>query len=228
MYGRLVYIILVILLLSGCTKPHQVIQQVTAKEHEHAGDENIKLIAELPVKIDSSDYLVFPVTALNSGKRTSKVSYTITKYYENYYENFIFQNTKNGETHFITEKPVKIISYQQLKNENNNPDKVLIYEVIDNLRPNDPERPEITSLYLSSIDGKTFTRVSKEKHDVRNWVYIPQLKKVFFNTVVDKNNDNQFDEKDEYSTYQVSIETFKPIKILEDEMVILNQRITNY
>lgn len=179
------------------------------------------LTSELPIEIDSSNYIMFPV--IENGAQKERKSYKISKSYSSYYVNMIFQNIKTNETHYLSQKNLKIINFNELRNKNNQPENVILYEVIDE-EVND-KSISITSIYLSDNSGKNFTKVSLKNHHLKNWKYLPKTKKIYFNTTVDTNNNKEIDIEDASYLFNVSIENFKSKKILTKELETLNHKL---
>lgn len=224
MFGKLNFIKLLILSLvaTSCTESYQERTATVdgVEVIEDAGSS--KLIAELPVKIDSSKFLVFPVKELLNDTN-GHGSYKIRKGYHNVYRNLIFQDTEDQKTHFLSPKELKILNFDQLTNYKNEPEKVILYRIIDKNYKN--KELEKISLYLSDEQGKKFTKISPENHHLKDWKYLPPQRKIYFNTSADINADGKLDDKDDYFPFSVSIDDFKTTQLLENELQTLNNKL---
>lgn len=219
MFGKINFVeisLLLILISSSCVDSNS---KNTFEEKNNNGiNENTgssKVVAELPVKIDSSKFIAFPIIELNEQKN-NRNSYTINKRYASSYKNLIFRNTENQKTHFLSSKDIDILNFNQLRNLNNDPEKVILYRVID--KQHLGKKLKKVSLYLSNNEGKNFTKISMENHHLKNWKYIPSLRKVYFSTAVDIDKNEKLNEKDKYFIYAVSIDDFKVDQLLNDEL----------
>ncbi len=187
------------------------------EENKTENDQSTKLIADLPIKLDStSNYIVFQVKTLT--EKENKISYDSRKRYnDTYLRNLIFQNIQTEQTNVLTVNKISIISYEQLYNAKNETENAILYQVIDTF-PEDEDAVILTSLYLSSNDGKHFKKISTKNHHLGSWEYFPELKKVFFKTIEDSDGNNKLNNLDKHHIYSVSIEDFKATELLADEL----------
>lgn len=216
----IIQVALITALLWSCTKSQN--QETFSGKNNHPVEENkdTQLTAELPIEIDSTNYIIFPVIQQDFQTRWS--SYKIAKDYAVGYENLIFQDINTDETHFLSQKNITILNFNALRNKNNEPENVMLYQVIDkNYEKDDLAK---ISLYLSTSEGKNFTKISLEDYHVKNWKYIPKTKKVYFNAVVDTNKNEEIDKDDTYASFSVSITNFKSNEILQKELKTLNSK----
>lgn len=158
-----------------------------------------KLIVDLPQKLDSSNYILFPLKRIpisNSKTRISKTSYSWNRY-SIPLENLIFENINTGKTHFITNDTVKIVSFIQLYNAKNTPEKIVVYEVIhkDSNQDGYLDNDDIKSLFISNSNGRKFTQLSPSSQQLLTWNYISESKTIYFKTTTDTNKDGDFDNK---------------------------------
>jgi len=181
-----------------------------------------KLTINLPVKLDSSAYLIYPIGELSTAveNRSFKSSYKSEDRYNGYLTNLIFQNIYTDKTHFLTRNTIKIMAYEQLFNTQRVSEKIILYQVIDNF-PEDEGMLTFNSLYLGTNDGKLFQKISKANEHVTDWKYIPETKKVYFKTIEDTDQNNEFNTLDKEHIYSVSLQNFKVINILKDALKTL-------
>jgi hypothetical protein len=217
---KLVLAIFFGILLASCNqnnseKTTQGVIINTLEENEAKNDDSFKLTADLPIKLDSSDYIIYPVHELVNSKYNSKISYKWRSGYENNLNNIIFQNIHTDKTHSLTNDKIKIISYEQLYNTKREAEKIIIYQIIDKFPKNDDELI-YTSLYLGTSDGKLFKKISKLNHHLKGWKYISETKRVYFKTIEDSDRNNEFNNLDNEHLYSVSIEDFIVSELLTD------------
>jgi len=195
---------------------------VTNTNKEAEKEDVKKLTINLPVKLDSSAYLIYPIGELSTKQSSSfKSSYRSEDRYSGYLTNIIFQNIYTDKTHFLTKNIVKITAYEQLYTTQRVSEKIILYQVIDNF-PKDEDALTFKSLYLGTNDGKLFQKVSKANEHVTDWKYIPETKKVYFKTIEDTDKNNELNNTDTEHIYAVSIQDFKVINILEDALKTLH------
>ena len=208
--------LLILILIISCTnkQPQRIVYPENQNEEltekpiiiEETKD---KLIAHLPQKLDSTNYIVFPINRLsinNSKTRISKVSYSSSRY-NIPLENLIFENILTGKTHQLTKEKIKILSYQQLFGKKRTSEKIIIYKVISNDSNQDGylDNNDIASLYISDSDGFNFKQLSKPNEQLLEWNYLYETKKVYFRTVEDTDKNGMFDNNDKHSLYSRSI-----------------------
>jgi len=212
------------ILLVSCIKKEQkgeVIEKNlnSATVIDNEVDHN-KFFVDLPIKLDSSAYILYPVHESTDSKSDVKISYKSRSGYENYIDNLIFQHIESEKTHVLTKNKIKIISYEQLYNLKREAEKIIVYQVIDTFY-DDKESITLTSLYIGTNDGKLFKKISKSNHHLNGWKYIPESKKVYFKTIEDIDKNNTLDNSDKHNIYSVSIEDFKVKELLSNELKIL-------
>jgi len=184
-------------------------------------DDFHKFITDLPIKLDSSECIIFPIHELTGTKRASKTSYKSRYNYENHLNNIIFQNVHTDKTHFLTTNEIKIVSYEQLYNAEREAEKIILYQVIDSF-PKDKDALIFTSLYLGTNDGKLFKKISKPNHQLNGWKYISETKKIYFKTIKDSDKNNELNQLDKHSIYSVSIDNFTVKELLNDNLKTIN------
>jgi len=226
MFGRIKFILAVFsgILLVSCTNSNQVdrsgpnnFDNTDTKDKEST----VKLTPALPIKLDSSAYIIFPIHESKESGRISKTSYKSRSGYENYIDNIIFQHIENEKTHLLTTDKIKIVSYEQLYNSKREAEKIMVYQIIDAFSEND-EDLTLTSLYLGTNDGKLFKKISKPNHHVNSWKYISETKKIYFKTIEDIDKNNKLNSSDKHYIYSVSMGDFKMEQLLNKEIQILN------
>jgi len=229
MCGKIKQLLVMVLLgtlLFSCKQTERdtrTVENFDAKTNINAKTEdNLEFIADLPIKIDStSNHIVFQINELKDEQNDKKGYSSRKDYSTNYLKNLIFQNIETEEVNVLTTSKIDIVSYEQLYNAKNEPEKVILYQIIDNF-PEDKEALILTSLYLSIEDGKGFKKISLHNHQLGSWKYFPEMRKIFFKTVEDSDKNNKLDNLDEHHIYSVSIDDFKSTELLKEEFKMIS------
>ena len=168
-------------------------------------------IADLPVHMEGTNFLIFPVGDMNffkkqgyaSSKGDKNISYTISNYGEyeitGYLDNLKFQEIGKDTIYALTDKNVLIQSATYLKNHaDKTKQQLLVYMLqdIDTNKDNKLDINDIKSLYISSIDGKNFTKLTEDFQELIDWKYVPAKNGIYFRAVEDTNKNGEFDSND--------------------------------
>lgn len=165
-------------------------------------------IADLPVQMDGTNFLIHPVAGLNvSGgnykSNLNAVSFKIFNYSEyeitGYLQNLKFQEIGSDSIKALTDKPILIQTATYLKSvADKTKQQVLIYTLTD-LDTNKDDKidvNDIKSLYISEISGDKFTKISEDFQELIDWSLIESKNRLYFRTVEDTNKNGQFDKDD--------------------------------
>jgi hypothetical protein len=137
--------------------------------------------------------------------------------------NLIFEDLINQKKYLLTNNQIRISSYRQLW------DKIgkeyFLYRVIDRDYNKDGKLNsyDIESLYISNIDGTSFSKLTKNKENVqyndREWIC--SIDRYYFRTFEDSNKDGFFDIKDKMHYYYIEFNSgnykvveYNPLEIL--------------
>ena len=168
-------------------------------------------IADLPVHMEGTNVLIFPVGDLNffkkqgyaSSKSDKNISYTISNYGEyeitGYLDNLKFQEIGKDTIYALTDKNVLIQSATYLKNHADKTKQQLMVYVLEDLDTNKDGKlndADIKSLYISSIDGKNFTKLTEDFQELIDWKYVSAKNGIYFRAVEDTNKNGEFDSND--------------------------------
>ena len=209
------------MLLSSCLKSTDGESINTFSEKSEDKKETSKnLVADLPMLIDSTNYIVFSIRD-NKIQERKKGLYKSGNWYNNYLDNLIFQNLETQETHILTKKEIKIISYERLLDSLNPSLNTTLYQVIDSFPKN--EKQEIfTALYLSTNNGENFTKITKINEHFHSWNYLPKTNTIYFITHDDKDNNRKLNDKGGQSIHSVNVNNFVRKDLLVEELKDLN------
>jgi hypothetical protein len=170
-------------------------------------------IADLPVVMEGTDYLIHPIGDLRIYERGTKskygssavndVSFTISNVaqYEitGFLQNLKFQKIDSDSIHSLTDKPILIETATYLKTVSDRIKKqILVYTMVDadTNRDGKLDTNDINTLYLSTISGEKFTKVATDLEELIDWNLIEASNRLYFRTIEDTNKNGQFDQKD--------------------------------
>lgn len=170
-------------------------------------------IADLPVQMEGTDYLIHPIGDLRIYERGTKskygssavndVSFTISNVaqYEitGFLQNLKFQKIGSDSIRPLTTQPILIETATYLKPVFNRIKKqIMVYTMVDADTNKDGklDTNDINTLYLSAISGDSFTKVSTDLEELIDWSLIESSNRLYFRTIEDTNKNGQFDQKD--------------------------------
>jgi hypothetical protein len=196
------------------------------------------LVSELPVKFDSTDFLLFAIGLVDLQERGgySKIgsgSYSDTEIASSYFRsdnlignfiNIVFQD-KNGNERKLTNNKIKIRSVNFLRDIfKTTKQGYLLYSITDRDSNGDKElnHSDLEALYISEIDGTNFKKLTRELHEFYDWGLIKGEDRIYFRTLEDKNADGELTNKDKFHYYFIefsgdkySLKEYNPIKAFE-------------
>ncbi|OIV43984.1 hypothetical protein [Flavobacterium johnsoniae] len=192
-------------------------------------------VADLPVQMQGTDYLIHPVGDLRVYERGSKarygsssvndVSFTISNLGEyeitGYLQNLKFQKVDSDSIRPLSDKPVLILTATYLKTvADKTQNKVMVYTLTDSDTNKDGkiDTSDIKTLYLSNISGENFTKVSADLQELVDWSLIESKNRLYFRTIEDTNQNGQFDKNDvlhynyiDLASKKWEVKSYKPI-----------------
>jgi len=170
-------------------------------------------IADLPLQLQGTNYLIFPVGDLNiyggsskgyeSSSNANDIRFRISNYSENeiagYMRNLKFQAIGSDSITALTDKPIMIQTATYLKTvADKTKQQILVYTLadMDTNKDGKLDPSDIKSLYLSEISGKRFTKVSVDFEELIDWNLIESSNRLYFRTIEDTNKNGEFDKND--------------------------------
>lgn len=215
--SHFVYIGISLLLLASCKEEIEK-PKVTydaskiGRELTKADSTQIK-IADLPIQMQGTEYLIHPVGDLSVYEKGTKnrygsssvndLSFTISNASEyeitGFLQNLKFQKIGSDSIKALTDKPVLIQTATYLKTISDKINKqIMVYSMMDMDTNKDGKLDvsDITTLYLSEISGDKLTKVSPDLQELIDWNLIESQKRLYFRTVEDTNKNGKFDSKD--------------------------------
>jgi hypothetical protein len=210
-------VLFLLTLLVSCKQEAEkpkVIYENSAKTKEQPKADTTQLeIADLPIQMQGTNYLIHPIGKTSSGKleeikyessiNASDVSFKISNYSENeitgYLQNLKFQEIGSDSIKALTNKAILIQTATYLKAVSDKAkQQVLIYTLADADTNIDGklDANDIKSLYISEISGKRFTKISDDLQELIDWNLTESKNRVYFRTIEDTNKNGQFDKND--------------------------------
>ena len=190
-------------------------------------------VADLPVNIEGTNYLIFPVGDLNIFGKNSKSSYnsssdsnvnfTISNYNDyqitGYLQNLKFQEIGKDTITTLTDKPVLIQTVTFLKSVSNKTKQQLLVYTLADMDTNKDEKldsNDIKTLYISEITGKKFSKLTVDFQELLDWNLVDATNRLYFRTIGDVNKNGEFDKNDVVHYYFVNLleKEWKPIEFI--------------
>ena len=231
------YITLVLALTAiGCKKEEapkpKVIYQDAAKTKTEVPEDTTQIeIADLPINMEGTNYLIFPIGTVSGDKKGIKVSYdsnsgyTVSNYSEyqisGYLKNLKFQEIGKDTIYALSDANLLIETATYLKSTADKTKKqLMVYTVadMDTNKDSKLDNNDIKSLYVSEISGKNFTKVSVDFQELIDWNVIDSRHRLYFRTVEDTNKNGAFDKEDRLHYFYIDLlakewkaEEYRPI-----------------
>ncbi|MFV8327179.1 hypothetical protein [Flavobacterium sp. ZS1P14] len=221
-----------VLLLTGCKEDAEKpkVTYDAAKERAIRSDSTQIEIADLPIHMEGTNYLIHPVGDLSIREKGIKtrygsssvndLSFTISNYGENeitgFLQNIKFQKMGSDSIKALTDKPVLIQTATYLKSvADKTKNQIMAYTMVDMDTNKDGklDTSDIKALYLSEISGDKLTKLSDSYQELIDWNLIESNNRLYFRTVEDTNKNGQFDKMDvvHYSYVDLSNKEWKII-----------------
>jgi hypothetical protein len=192
-------------------------------------------VADLPIQMEGTDYLIHPVGDLRVFERGTKarygsssvndVSFTISNLGEyeitGYLQNLKFQKIDSDSIRPLTDKPLLILTATYLKTvADRTQNQIMVYTLADSDTNKDSkiDAGDIKTLYLSNISGENFTKISEDFQELVDWSLIESKNRLYFRTIEDTNQNGQFDKNDvlhynyiDLASKKWEVKSYKPI-----------------
>ncbi len=206
---------IIVILISSCgneVKKPKVSYDKDAKVKAKVDTTQIK-VADLPINFEGTDYLIHPIGDLNTYDGGSKYesgsrgeyqgNFKVSNYNDfqitGYLRDLEFQKIGTDSVRSLTMKPVMIESATYLKSlADKSGQQVILYTLSDTDSNNDLKLDEndIKALYISTISGDKFTKLSSDSRELLDWNIIESKSLLYFRTVEDTNKNGKFDKND--------------------------------
>ncbi len=235
--SRLIFFALLILLVS-CKEEEKVKPKVnydtkpkTEKPKETAA--STLLLADLPIQMSGTNVLIHPIGEFSVRDSLSRVKYSgneresfvVSNYGEyeitGYLSNLKFQEVGSDSLRVLTDKPVMIERVTYLKSFADKTKKQFLVYVLEDMDSNKDGKldgNDIKDLYISTINGSNFTKLSDEFHELIDWNVIEAQNRLYFRTIEDSNKNGAFDKDDkihyrfvDLMSKELKVESYQPL-----------------
>lgn len=220
------YIPFLIIIVSFCSCSEFDDRKVIEKgENTSEEQKEIKTftVADLPIHIDSTSYLIHPIG--NYVVRKGRTKYFDSEDYEvsnssavsmsqsknkisGNLSNVKFQHLDSSELKSLTDKTLKINSMLFLRDIYKKTNRgYFIYSVIDEDTNSDGKlnTNDLKSLYISNLNGSGFRKLSPHRQELDAWKTILEADKLFFKSIEDLDKNGEFDKKDKLHYFYLDL-----------------------
>ena len=195
-------------------------------------DTTLVLAGELPIFFDSTDYLLFPIGPIrvysrgdskiyfgsgSSGDKSFAIGYLSGTTFTGNLDNVMLQHLDSVDFRPFTEQKLKMRSFKFLESiRKKTGSQIVLLEVTDRDTNGDGKLTDrdVEALYLSRLDGTSFTKVSIDFHELLDWKVLTVNRRLYFRTLEDTDKNGEFNRKDKIHYYFVKLDQpeFKAIE----------------
>ncbi|MFW0718824.1 hypothetical protein [Pedobacter sp. N23S346] len=219
-----------IIVASACTEDQKTIS--TTKESTGTTSTSQPEVQYGPaIIVKNTDVLIYPLS-LNGEEEDSYEREVKSNHW-----NFIFYNVISGTRDFLTREKVIINSFQigdSEKGTGNQPtlsDQFIYYDINDADTDGDKKltRKDASKLYLSTLTGKSFIRITPKNYKLKSWTLDNKHDLILLDLIKDLNGDKKSDHQREadYFTYNLKTGVLKAVfdQKLKDEIKNLAKKV---
>lgn len=235
-YLSYITIVLFLMVFTSCKKeeaekPKVIYENTSKAKPSVAVDTNQIEVADLPINMEGTNFLIHPIgTITGSGKgikssADSDQSFTVSNYGEyqitGYLKNLKFQEIGKDSVYALTDKQVLIETATFLKNfSDKTKQQLMVYSLadMDTNKDGKLDNSDIKSLYISTISGQKFTKLSADFQELIDWKILESKSILYFRTIEDTNKNGEFDAEDNLQYHFVDllskdwkVSSYKPI-----------------
>ncbi|MDN3677910.1 hypothetical protein QWY90_11375 [Flavobacterium paronense] len=210
-------------LFSSCKKEEvekpKVTYETTSKVKTQAVvDTNQIEVADLPINMEGTNVLIHPIGVISGNGKgiksssDSEESFTVSNYGEyqitGYLKNLKFQEIGKDTIYALTDKQILIETATYLKTfADKSKQQLLVYSLadMDTNKDGKLDSNDIKSLYISTISGQKFTKLSADFQELVDWKIIESKNLLYFRTIEDTNKNGEFDAKDSLQYHFVNL-----------------------
>jgi len=201
--------------------PKVIYEEPKTNNSSRAIDTTSIKIADLPIHMEGTKYLIHPVgdvrvyddfSKVYGSSKTNTVSYAISNYNRfeitGYFENLKFQHIDSTNVKALTDEKIQIQTVTYLDRiAANTKRQILIYSVVDKdtNKDNKIDQKDIKSLYISNIDGSNFTKLTEDYLEFIDWNIIEAKNRLYFRCIEDINKNGAFDKNDKVHYHYVNL-----------------------
>lgn len=207
----------IILLTIACSNQDRTVPAVESPKNEDKGETIMPHSSS--IIISSTDIIIYPLS-LNKENYKDYGRNTEANYW-----NIIFNNVVTGKSDLLTRKKILINDFK-IRNYENRPlnvntlsDKFIYYEITDSDSDGDKKltSKDLNKLFISNLEGKSFTQISLENYSVHSWKIDSDHNLVLMDLIKDTNGDKEFNDKDDIEYFIYNLKTGASAKpVFED------------
>jgi hypothetical protein len=210
-------------------KPKVIYETTSKAKPEVVSDANQIEVADLPINMEGTNFLIHPIGLMSGNGKGMKSSYdseqgfTVSNYGEyqitGYLKNLKFQEIGKDTIYTLTDKQILIETATYLKTfADKSKQQLLVYSLadMDTNKDGKLDNNDIKSLYLSTISGQKFTKLSADFQELIDWKIIESKNLLYFRTIEDTNKNGEFDAKDSVQ-YQF-------VNLLDKELKVISYK----
>ncbi|AWA31543.1 hypothetical protein HYN48_14965 [Flavobacterium magnum] len=199
------------------------------KQVEARQDTSQIKIADLPIQMEGTKYLIHPIgdyriyegrskAAANSSS-AERVSFSVSNYnlfeITGFLQNLKFQHIDSTAIRPLTTRPVSIqtatyLNTVALKSKL----QLMVYSLsdMDTNKDGRLDASDIKTLYISEISGARFTKLSGDFQELIDWNVVESKNRLYFRTIEDTNKNGEFDKDDvvKYHFVDLMAKEWKP------------------
>ena len=201
--------------------PKVIYEEPKTNNNSRSIDTTSIKIADLPIHMEGTKYLIHPVgdvrvyddfSKVYGSSKTNTVSYAISNYNRfeitGYFENLKFQHLDSTNVKSLTDEKIQIQTVTYLDRiAANTKRQILVYSVVDKdtNKDNKIDQKDIKSLYISNIDGSNFTKLTEDYLEFIDWNIIETQNRLYFRCIEDINKNGAFDKNDKVHYHFVNL-----------------------
>ncbi|CAM3879190.1 hypothetical protein FLCU109888_06310 [Flavobacterium cucumis] len=222
---RILFTFSLVATLISCKKeaetPKVIYEEGKTKIAVEARDTSSIKVADLPILMEGTKYLIHPVgdvrvydsnSKVYGSSKTNQVSYAISNYNRfeitGYFDNLNFQHIDSTTVKPLTDKKIQIQTATFLDGIATKTKKqIIVYTLVDSDTNKDEKinQNDIRSLYLSTINGDRFTKLSEEFLELIDWNIVEAQSRLYFRCIEDINKNGAFDKNDKVHYHFVNL-----------------------
>lgn len=223
---KLILIIPFLIIIFSCENEKQpkVDYKTQNDKKEIFRDSTQIIINELPIEIDSTDYLIYVIgepntinyrssyTGSESGSYDKNNFSVTSSHYGDFtgkIHNLKFQKQETDTINELTDKTILISSFGFLREIfNQNQRQFLIYTVYDNDTNGDQRinARDLRTLYLSEINGQKFKKLAPDFQELIDWKTIKIQNRLYFRTIEDIDKNGKFNNDDKLHNFYIDFD----------------------
>ena len=193
----------------------------TSKAETTAKDTSGFKVADLPILMEGSNYLIHPIGDVRvydiDGKtygssKANQISYAISNYNRFeitcFLDNLNFQHIDSTNIKPLTDQKVQIQTATFLNTiAAKSKQQIMVYTLVDADTNKDGKtnQNDIRALYLSTTSGRKFTKISTDFQEVIDWNIIEKTSRLYFRSIEDVNKNGAFDKNDKVHYHYVNL-----------------------